>query len=79
MPLEIWIPPSAREKQRFLRCELCTKRFPLAQRPQFDRHVKACVRRNGEKLEAHVARRDSDFGLDGFDTELYAHLRKGGS
>lgn len=68
------------EPKRWLQCEIpgCGKQFPMTQRPQFERHVKACLRRNGDALEAHVARREEMHGDADFDQEYYAYLRAGG-
>lgn len=78
MALQLWIPRSAQEKRKVLRCEIpgCGKTFPLDQRQQFDRHVKACLRQNIDVLQAHADRRDRDHGLQDFDLELQAYLKR---
>lgn len=76
---KLWIPESARKK--WLQCDIpgCGRQFPLDQRQQFERHVKACLKRNGDRLEAHVARREAEHGDADFDQEFYEYLRGGGS
>lgn len=75
-PLELWIPRSAAERQRVITCELCHRTFPLDQRQQAHRHVKACLKRNIEVLQEHVHKREQFHGDDLFDLEFEAYLRR---
>lgn len=76
MSLELWIPPSARERRRVIVCELCKRRFPAEQEQQAHRHIKACLKRNIDVLQEHVHRREQFHGDDLFDLEFEAYLRR---
>lgn len=63
MPLQLWIPESAREApQKVYRCGLCDKRFPAHQQREWQRHVGACFKRNEDIVAAaEKARKASAF------------------
>lgn len=80
MALQLLVPRSALDPPRkVLLCTLCGKKLPLGQEEQFVRHVKACLKRNPEAIEAAVADRESDYFRSPADVELYRHIRKGGN
>lgn len=79
MPL--WIPPSARESvasKRIYRCNACGTEFPEYQKQAWIQHVGKCARTETAS-EAHAAQRDDNAYTGVYDTEKYAHLRKGGT
>lgn len=77
MALEIWIPPSARaEPQDVLRCNLCGKRIPATHQEQHLRHMRACVKRNKDRIDAAVERLQADPFRQPADKERYAYVRK---
>ena len=81
MALELIIPRSALDRQRVLRCLVpgCGKRFPIDQNQQFERHVKACSKKNEDRILEVVEESRSDYFRAPADQELYEHMRKGGT
>jgi hypothetical protein len=68
MPPELWIPESAvppREPRTYLQCTLCDLKLPRTQREQFLRHLKACAKKNEDKIEAELERRNQSVFLNG--------------
>lgn len=77
--LQIWIPESARpEPRRVFRCEVpgCKKRFPLEQREQMVRHVKACAKRHEGEIAEALHNRRSDGFLSPLDPEQAEYVRR---
>jgi hypothetical protein len=78
MSLQLLIPRSA---TRTLRCAVpgCGKDFPLDQHTQFVRHVKACAKRNHDRFEEAIAKKDETYFTSSADPELRDHLKAGGN
>lgn len=78
----LWLPPSARpEPKRYLRCSVpgCTHPgFPMTQREQWRRHVKACAKRNHGEIEREISRREETYFTKSADPEKYEYIRKRG-
>jgi hypothetical protein len=71
------VPPSAVEREKRYRCNICTREFPKSQRQQWARHVGACSKKNEDKIDRAVhLKRHSDFVLGIGDTEKHAWMRK---
>lgn len=79
----LWIPPSAQPKpEPLLRCTVpgCSHSpFPMTQKEQWRRHVKACAKRNFGEIERELARKEETYFTKSADPEKYAYLRKGGT
>jgi hypothetical protein len=80
MSLELWLPPSARPKQR---CPVpdCGKPFFDGEDRAFDRHVRKCINDNADKLRGMAAAGDPERALgDGWvgDEEFEDWVRRMG-
>lgn len=74
---DLWLPDSARPApKKVYVCHLCGTRFPERQTQQWQRHVLACDRRNGEQVDKAVAAAESSVFTSIADKEQYAFLRK---
>lgn len=78
MALELWIPPTAREKRHVRVCTLpgCGMKFPYHQHEDFRRHVEKCAKRNMDQIEAEIARRESSSFQSIDDKEAFEWVRK---
>ena len=79
MPLELWIPESARDtpEKRVLKCHApdCGRTFPFTQREAFERHVKRCAKRNIDAIQ-ELTEMQADGITRPSDTEAYSWVRK---
>ena len=57
----------------------CGRNFPMDQKPQFERHVKSCAKRNSDRLEEELAKQDETFFTSSADPELRDYFKAGGS
>lgn len=77
MPLELWIPESATpEPRQVFQCTLCGLKLPREQRAQFRRHVMACLKKNGDKIEAEIAKRNANAFTSALDPEREKWIRE---
>lgn len=75
------LPASVREERRVLRCTVpgCGAEFEMHHTDAFERHVRQCSDRNADRIEAQVAKRESNYFTSPADQELYEHVRRGGT
>ena len=77
MPLEIWIPETARTPpQKKYRCLVCSRVFPETQKQQWARHVKACDKKNPEFVEGALAANEANPFKTVQDKEKFNWLRE---
>lgn len=71
------VPPSAIDRTKTYRCNVCSRSFPGNQRQQWARHVQACARRNEDQIDRIVHyKRNADNVLGIADTEKHRWVRK---
>jgi hypothetical protein len=83
----LFVPQGTFEPKRELVCSVpgCDRgdgkamRFPVEQSVNWVRHVKACAKRNEDRVEAELAAKEESYLTSSADPELFAHLRNGGN
>lgn len=80
MPLHgLWLPRSAEEpKRKVLLCTSCGAEYPLAQKPQWGRHVVKCSEANDHLAQEIIARRESGSFTSVDDKEKFRFIRRWG-
>lgn len=70
----LWTPPTARKK--VLVCSVCGNHWPMSQKHQWIRHVKACSKKNEDVLQELQALRESSIFTSIWDKELFDWKRE---
>ena len=71
------VPPSAIQREKVYRCNVCSRKFPENQRQQWARHTTACAKKNSDEIERIVHyKRNEDHVLGIGDEEKHRWVRK---
>lgn len=77
MPLELWIPESARpEPRRVFKCTVCGLELPREQRAQFQRHARACASKNEDVIREATAKHFDNAFMSPLDPERHDWIRE---